>query len=450
MIFSPRKSSFSDQLVQSRRVVNKLKTNNKKRRASKNQSNKFIKSSPNHSLPPAKRRKIDDTDTALNPLKEPYSGLNLRTRLLSLEDMDESMQDRKMIKLSNLINFHSSAKKLGIDANTYVDGDWVTIAVLGRKSNPKNTKSKEKYSIWDLYDLNGISINLFLFGSSFDEHWSLAEGSVIIVYNSKFLSSQGKQGFALSVQSEDQLIVLGVSEHYGICDATRKDGRGCTNIINKSMETKCAFHIKSSFQNWQSKRMELNDIYSCPTLGLTSSKRTHLSKGRFELSENKAVILGNKTKSPSSRKRKYSESENSNNYRQTGIAALYAKQLDGEEGFETVEERLRKKKAEIVSMENNNSTGSDYHSFVHPNSHFLYDIPESARVSSTSKKRIDVIQTDQVMNNQETISNKPEQRIGYKCAECKKITLRICDKLGHHIQIVPVKVSMKRKVNTTE
>ena len=81
-----------------------------------------------------------------------------------------------MIKLPNI-----SSRVRGSD----VEGDWVTVGVLVDKLPPKDTVKGDKYAMWKLSDLSAQSavVLLFLFGKAYQEHWKMAQGSVVALLN---------------------------------------------------------------------------------------------------------------------------------------------------------------------------------------------------------------------------------------------------------------------------
>ena len=66
-----------------------------------------------------------------------------------------------------------------------VEGDWVTVGVVVDKLPPRDSVKGNKYAVWKLSDLSGQSavVSLFLFGKAYQEHWKMAQGSVVGLLN---------------------------------------------------------------------------------------------------------------------------------------------------------------------------------------------------------------------------------------------------------------------------
>ncbi|XP_031562040.1 protein MCM10 homolog [Actinia tenebrosa] len=191
-----------------------------------------------------------------------FSGLYIINPLISSTSMSNRMEGRKMILISNI-----SRLLKGKDA----DYDWVTIGVLAKKLPAKTSSNGKTYGIWKLSDLGATTANdtvaLFLFGEVYKKHWKTTEGSVIALLNPSILPAKEKQSqeLALTLDNPKKLMMMGISRDFGHCLAlTKKDGKSCTNIVNKQYGEFCEYHITSAYKKVQSRRIELQSEYKTP------------------------------------------------------------------------------------------------------------------------------------------------------------------------------------------
>lgn len=69
-----------------------------------------------------------------------------------------------------------------------------------------------------------------------------------------------------------QIIKIGTSLDYGICEANHKDGNRCTTVVNLSRGKYCDKHINDFFNKAQSSRKEFNSVYN-PTSTMFKPKK---------------------------------------------------------------------------------------------------------------------------------------------------------------------------------
>eukprot|EP00040_Diaphanoeca_grandis_P000766 m.274069 g.274069 ORF g.274069 m.274069 type:complete len:696 (+) comp110271_c0_seq1:138-2225(+) len=189
---------------------------------------------------------------------EMFSGLKIRDRTVSSTDLRNRMQGKKFVKLTNL-QAHGKAIEKG---NT---DPFVTIGVLAKKSQTKQSKKGESFSIWTLSDLDTAEVALFLFGKVFDTHWKEFEGCIIGLMNPTIKKNERQNGVQLSLFEPAQMMKLGQSTDYGLCKGVRKDGQPCTMAINKSLGNFCEYHVVAAFKKTRSSRMALNTNYGPET-----------------------------------------------------------------------------------------------------------------------------------------------------------------------------------------
>ena len=99
---------------------------------------------------------------------------------------------------------------------------------------------------------------MFLFGQAFDEHADVRLGTIVILVNSHILDAKEKQSFSLSINAKGQLMKIGTSKDYGICQGKRKsDGRKCTMAIDTRYGKFCEYHLAGQFRKSAAGRMDL-------------------------------------------------------------------------------------------------------------------------------------------------------------------------------------------------
>lgn len=69
-----------------------------------------------------------------------------------------------------------------------------------------------------------------------------------------------------------QIIKIGTSLDYGICQANNKNGNRCTTVVNLSRGKYCDKHINDFFNKAQSSRKEFNSVYN-PTSTMFKTKK---------------------------------------------------------------------------------------------------------------------------------------------------------------------------------
>ncbi|KAK3739742.1 hypothetical protein QZH41_003574 [Actinostola sp. cb2023] len=233
----------------------------------------------------SQKRKADEmskgkpSSTSDNTMWDKFSGLNVVNPLISSFSMSTKMEGRKFIPVSHLMD-----KVKGKD----IDYDWVTTAVLAKKLPPKTSSNGKTYGIWKLSDLGITSANdtvaLFLFGEVYKAHWKTMEGSVLALLNASVLPAKEKysQELALSLDNPRKLMLVGTSRDFGHClGHTRKDGKPCSNIVNKQHGEFCEYHVNSAYKKVQSRRMEFQSSSGPPKGQLLKKLHKDMSSSTF-------------------------------------------------------------------------------------------------------------------------------------------------------------------------
>ncbi|XP_028306188.1 protein MCM10 homolog isoform X2 [Gouania willdenowi] len=210
-------------------------------------------SRPASTPPPASSLPSLPKDVAV----EKYSGLRLRKPRVSSSEMERKMADRRLIRLSQVPE-RLAREKLE-------ESDWVTFAVVVNKATPQSNSSGKTFSIWKLNDLHNLEVfvSLLLFGDVHKEHWKTETGTVIGILNpNPMKQKEGYDGVSLTVDHPQKVLVLGEAQDYGTCQAMKKNGEPCSQIVNMYECPYCQYHVKAQYKKMSSKRAELQSTFS--------------------------------------------------------------------------------------------------------------------------------------------------------------------------------------------
>ena len=89
--------------------------------------------------------------------------------------------------------------------------DWVTMAVVVFKGEPRTSQKGKKYSIWKLSDLIDCekTVSFFLFGDVFTTHWKMAVGSVVGILNPNFMKENTGEEISFTVDNQQKVLHIG-------------------------------------------------------------------------------------------------------------------------------------------------------------------------------------------------------------------------------------------------
>ncbi|GAB4814670.1 hypothetical protein N2152v2_001716 [Parachlorella kessleri] len=174
-------------------------------------------------------------DTEQGSIIERLSGLKIKNPVVSSAQVKARLADASVVKLAQVKTRHRTAG---------LEGAWATLCVVGEKSKPRESQSGRTYSIWKVTDLDATSHSLFLFGSAHSDLWKESEGTLIALFSPK-VRSEGD--FALSVDSPEQLWVLGSAKEFGYCKANKKNGEPCRMPVNAARCPYCPYHVQSEY-----------------------------------------------------------------------------------------------------------------------------------------------------------------------------------------------------------
>lgn len=245
-----------------------------------------------------------------NSFIDPFFGIKILNPLIGSTALAQKMEGRKLIKVSQIrshmrggdIKVSSSFRGFSMLVlgcfffvgseilNTqhllmllllHLQDDWVTLAVVVSKGEPRTSQKGQKYSIWKLSDLKDCSklTAFFLFGQVFTTHWKMAVGSVIGLLNPNFLKDgQGAKNsdeVSFTVDNPQKILHVGSSKDLGWCKATRKDGSRCPSFVNKSECEFCIYHVQNEFKKASAKRSEIQSNFS--GTGISTSMHSSLT-----------------------------------------------------------------------------------------------------------------------------------------------------------------------------
>lgn len=180
-----------------------------------------------------------------------HSGLKVKNPLVSSSQMEARLGSASVVRLSQLRQRHHS---VGLGSG---GAAWATLVALGEASPPKETSSGKRYAIWKLTDLDQASVSLFLFGKAYDEWRGDARPGAMLALLSPRVRADGGE-FSLSVDSPDQILLLGTAAEFGFCGAKTKSGDPCRVPVNTSKCPFCSYHVAGEYNKVAPKgRMEL-------------------------------------------------------------------------------------------------------------------------------------------------------------------------------------------------
>lgn len=135
---------------------------------------------------------------------EEYTGLRVRNRLLSAEDMRIRMKGRVVHRLSSL----RSVPLAKLQSQDLSDA-WATVGVLVSKSPRRQGANGGSFSVWTLSDLDRKEndLSVFLFQEALNSHWTVCEGTLLAVVGPKVLppKGNGENRLAVSVDTPWQV-----------------------------------------------------------------------------------------------------------------------------------------------------------------------------------------------------------------------------------------------------
>ncbi len=219
---------------------------------------------------------------------ESFSGFHLSRRSLNHTFLTRTLEGKELYSLPRLLKTVKSPDYDPPDE----EGDYVVFGILAWKSTPYDHKARgnvksngasddnarSKFMVIRLTDLKW-EVDLFLFGSGFDQFWKLSIGTVVAVLNPSIMPPKDRDVGAFSLKvcsSEDTVLEIGMARDLGFCKSIKKDGQECRAWIDKRKTEFCEFHVSMQLEKTRAGRMEVNTMAS---FGGKSSKSG--SRGMF-------------------------------------------------------------------------------------------------------------------------------------------------------------------------
>lgn len=208
---------------------------------------------------------------------DPFSRIHLSKRNIPHIDMARALEDKEIYTLPRLLKEVKAPHYDPPDC----EGDFVVFAILASKSSPFDQKAahrtndehkpqedaekpRNKFMVFHLTDLQW-EVDMFLFGSGFDQFWKLTPGTLVAVLNPGVMPPKGNQNtgrFSLKLgSSEDCVMEVGIARDLGYCSSVRKDGNQCGTWVDKRSTEICEFHLNLMIDRERKHRMEVNTMF---------------------------------------------------------------------------------------------------------------------------------------------------------------------------------------------
>ena len=155
------------------------------------------------SVKPVNKAEASSSD---NGFMDPFFGIKIVNPLIGSATLQQRMEGRKQIKLSTI-----KSHMRGGD----IKEDWVTMAVVVSKTDPRTSQKGKKYSIWKLCDLKDCTklVSFFLFGEIFTTHWKMAIGSIVGILNPNFMKeNNASDEISFTVDHHQKVLHVGSSK----------------------------------------------------------------------------------------------------------------------------------------------------------------------------------------------------------------------------------------------
>ncbi|KAJ1985125.1 hypothetical protein H4R34_000202 [Dimargaris verticillata] len=184
---------------------------------------------------------------------EPYSGLGIRDRRLTLTEMNQRMAAHRLVPL----------RRIGAAmVRNRIEGDWVTIGVVWEIGAVQTAKNGGRYCTVKLTDLAENSLNLILFDDSLSlvtEPIAIPCRTVVAIFSPTVLKRAERHAVpGLAVNHTQQILAIGTSRDFSHCNARQASKKPCPVPISRHHGQLCARHLELSLQQLKSSRMEFS------------------------------------------------------------------------------------------------------------------------------------------------------------------------------------------------
>ncbi|KAL9126563.1 MAG: hypothetical protein Q9217_004407 [Psora testacea] len=227
---------------------------------------------------------IDQPDQSSDSLFEPFSTLHLSKRLLPHNLLTRSFSDKSILRIPDLL---AAVKSPDYCLPENLEVDYVVLGIIASKSSPISHKqtcktsspedttalseatssaqnAKGKYMVLTLTDLKW-TLDLYLFTTAYTRFWKLVPGTVIALLNPNIMPPPPHKAdtgrFSLTLNSSDDTVLeMGTSRDLGWCKAVRKDGKQCSDWIDKRHTEFCEFHVDRVVERTRRGRMAVQGM----------------------------------------------------------------------------------------------------------------------------------------------------------------------------------------------
>ena len=244
----------------------------------------YRQSSPEKQLDRGPADDRNDTSESADQLFEPFSTIHLSKRFLTKDLLTRTFTGKSILRVMDLL---ANVKAPDYLLPESMEADYVVTGIIATKSAPiahketiKSTSTaqttsydeatstsqntKGKFMVLQLTDLKW-SVDLYLFTTAYTRFYKLTPGTVVAVLNPGIMPPPpGKTDtgrFSLTLNSSDDTVLeIGTARDLAWCKATRKDGKPCTDWVDKRHTEYCEFHVDRVIQQVRRGRMEVNGM----------------------------------------------------------------------------------------------------------------------------------------------------------------------------------------------
>lgn len=230
---------------------------------------------------PHPRKAIPETTS--DQLFDAFSMTHLSKRLLPRDFLTRTFAEKSVLRVPDLL---ATVKSPDYSLPDDLEADYVVLATIASKSSPiahqnatKETNeettsrdeaaaatqnNKGKFMVLKLTDLKW-TLDLYLFTTAYTRFYKLSPGTVIAILNPGIMPPKPHMRdtgrFSLTLNSSDDTVLeIGTSRDLGWCKASRKDGKQCSDWIDKRHTEFCEFHTDIVTERTRRGRMEVQGM----------------------------------------------------------------------------------------------------------------------------------------------------------------------------------------------
>ncbi|KAI9469310.1 hypothetical protein BDB00DRAFT_264399 [Zychaea mexicana] len=184
--------------------------------------------------------------------------IRLKKGYTSSPDLESKFLPNAFIPIDQLESH--AAKFSSIQVGKKPSDDWCTVGVIDRLKVQEDNK---KFCVARISNMCGSYFHLFIFGKAYAKYKKdLEVARVVGVFKPKVArSSDVKADVAVSVDSKDQLLMIGESEDLIQCSHMILKNKQCQVMLDGRSGTLCDHHIAMACKSSKNTRMELASGY---------------------------------------------------------------------------------------------------------------------------------------------------------------------------------------------